>query len=202
MPFPFTLFRALILFVIIACNVSSTVLPIIAFREQTAGSFEILAIILSILSLVIITGCLSHQFANRSEESSNTRNLGMFGSIWLLGIVALAISLTFHTRQGGAVALCNDYVDVQNTCILANVQLAMAYVSPIFASVGFVISWIDKFPGVVKVTPRYTITKAPSSHFAAHSYPLDDEMKYTPQPSKRSKDSLASRHDKWSDIPV
>ncbi|KIJ17324.1 hypothetical protein PAXINDRAFT_168021 [Paxillus involutus ATCC 200175] len=184
---------------------TSTVLAIIAFREKTAGPFQILAIILSLLSLIIITGCLWHQFANRDEEASNTRNVGMFGSVWLLGAV-LAVSLTFHARQGGAVASCNDFVHARKPCMLANVQLAMAYMCAIFALVGFVISWIDKLPGVAKVTPRYKITKAPSSHFAAHSHPLDDETNYTPYPSKalskHSKDSVTSRYEKWSNIPV
>ncbi|KAF9228037.1 hypothetical protein BS17DRAFT_418063 [Gyrodon lividus] len=225
MPFPFALFRALVLCmlmmpcglfwssslthfllaVIVACNITSTVLPIIAFHARTAGSFEILAIILSLLSLLIITGCLWHQFANQDEEASNTRNVGMFGSVWLLGVV-LAVSLTFHARQDGVVALCNNFVHAQNPCMLANVQLAMAYIPATFALTGFVISWMDKLPGVVKVTPRYAITKAPSSHFAAHSHPLDDETKYTPYPSKasskRSKESMTSRYEEWSDIPV
>jgi len=129
----------------------------------------------------------------------------MFGSVWLLGAV-LAVSLTFHARQGGAVASCNDFVHARKPCMLANVQLAMAYMCAIFALVGFVISWIDKLPGVAKVTPRYKITKAPSSHFAAHSHPLDDETNYTPYPSKalskHSKDSVTSRYEKWSNIPV
>lgn len=66
------------------------------------------------------------------------------------------------------------------------------------ALVGFIISWIDKFPGAVKVMPRYPITKAPSSHFAAYAHDVDES--YTRPPIKAS--SRSRNHSGWSDVPL
>lgn len=132
--------------------------------------------------------------------------------------LALAASLTIHARQDGGMGICNDFANATNPCVPAGVQLGMAYTSPVFgespravvlgrpssrlvcalAWIGFIISWIDKFPGAVKVTARYPITKAPSSHFAAYAHDLDG--KYARPPVKAS--SRSRNNSGWSDVPL
>ncbi|KIJ69523.1 hypothetical protein HYDPIDRAFT_165041 [Hydnomerulius pinastri MD-312] len=227
MPFLFALSRALVLcapmklcgfqlsgplnwFLLAAitvCNVTSIVVSTVSFKAGTAGPFVALAVIASLVAVLIILISLFYKYITRNEETSNTKNLVTFGTLWLMG-VGLCVALTFHARQDGAKALCKDFAQAPNPCTLANVLLAMAYMSPIFALIGFIIAWNDKLPGAVKVTPRYAPNKAPSSQFAAHIYTLDDETKYTPYPSmakassKRSKDSTMGSLEQWSDIPV
>ncbi|KAH0830480.1 hypothetical protein J3R83DRAFT_1929 [Lanmaoa asiatica] len=198
MPFPFALSRMILLFFIVITNVISSVLSAVAFHEKTGGAFQVLTIcfgVLSLLTIPVISLC--HQFASRDEEASNTRNVGLFGFCGLLGF-ALAVSLTVHSRQDNGVGLCNDFANAGNSCVPASVQLGMAYVSPALALIGFIISWIDKLPGAVKVTPRYPITKAPSSHFAAYAHDLDGI--YTDPPVKMS--SRSRNNSGWSDVPL
>jgi len=152
-----------------------------------------------VINALAIIGSLCYQSANPDEETSNVRNLGLFGFCGLLDL-ALAVSLTVHARQDGGVGLCNDFAKLTVPCIPAGLQLGVAYASPIFAMIGIVISWIDKFPGAVKVTPRYPITKAPSSHFTAHAHELDSGGKYTPAPVKKS--SRPRNNSEWSDVPL
>jgi hypothetical protein len=72
------------------------------------------------------------------------------------------------------------------------------------ALIGFIIAHIDKYPGVVKVSPRYPITKAPSSHFAALQYPLDVEMEYAQYPVRKAKNAKRTHleEERWTEIPV
>jgi len=75
----------------------------------------------------------------------------------------------------------------------------------VLALIGFIISHIDKYPGVAKVSPRYPITKAPSSHFAALQYPLDAEMEtvYTQYPPRKAKQARKpGEEERWTEIPV
>jgi len=89
---------------------------------------------------------------------------------------------------------------------MAHALLAVSYMSVIFSLLGFVISHIDKYPGAVKVSPRYPITKAPSSRFAALQYPLDAEMEnvYTAHSAKKAKHAkkVHVEQETWTDIPV
>ncbi|KAG2364446.1 hypothetical protein BDR07DRAFT_1401317, partial [Suillus spraguei] len=54
---------------------------------------------------------------------------------------------------------------------MANALLAVFYMSSVFALIGFVFAYVDKHPGITKVSPRYPVTKAASSRFAAFQYP-------------------------------
>ncbi|KAI9566531.1 hypothetical protein HD554DRAFT_1124144 [Boletus coccyginus] len=210
-----SLTASFVVFIVIT-NIISSVLSVLAFREKTGGGtfhgqytcqrtrndthilvFQVLTICFGILTLLTVIGCLCHQFASRDQEASNTRNLCLFGICGLLGF-ALAVSLTVHARQDGGMGICNDFANTGNPCVAGGVQLGMAYVSSAFGLIGFLISWIDKFPGAVKVMPRYPITKAPSSHFAAHAHDLDGN--YTHPPVKVS---CRSRNNSgWSDVPL
>ncbi|KAF8553412.1 hypothetical protein OG21DRAFT_1497738 [Imleria badia] len=195
MPFPFALSRMILLFFIVITNAISAVLAAITFHEKTGGAFQALAICFDILSLLTVIGCLCYQCASRDEEVSNTRNLCLSGICGLFGIAA---SLTVHARQDGGMGICNDFANAGNPCVHAGAQICMAYVSPVLASVGFIISWIDKFPGAVKVMPRYPITKAPSSHFAAHGHDVDES--YTRPTLKAS--SRSRNNSGWTDAPL
>ncbi|KAN0075228.1 hypothetical protein V8E55_011251 [Tylopilus felleus] len=197
MPFPFALSRVVLLSFIIITNVISSVLAAIALHKKTGGAFQVLAICFDVLSLMTVIGCLCHQHVRRDQETSNMRNLCLFGVCGLLGFV-LAMSLTVHARQGGGMGICNDFVHAGSPCVVAGVQLGMAYVSPVLALLGVIISWIDRFPGAVRVTPRYPITKAPSSHFVAYGYDLDES--YTHPPVKTSPRSR--NNSEWSDVPL
>ncbi|KAF8448072.1 hypothetical protein L210DRAFT_849203 [Boletus edulis BED1] len=212
MPFPFALSRMILLcecfesrydrlltvsptvFIVIS-NAISSVLSMISFHEKTGGVFQVLAICVNILSLLTPVISLCYQFARRDEEAGNTRNLCLFGICGLLGI-ALAASLTAHAGQDGGRGICNNFANAGNPCVHAGVQLGMAYVTPLLALIGCIVSWIDKFPGAVKVTPRYPITKAPSSHFAAYAHALDEN--YTRPPAKAS----SRNNSGWSDVPL
>ncbi|KAG6376049.1 hypothetical protein JVT61DRAFT_2017 [Boletus reticuloceps] len=189
----------ILLFFIVISNVISSVLSMISFHEKTGGVFQVLAICIDILSLLTVIGCLCYQFARRDEEAGNTRNLCLFGICGLLGI-ALAASLTAHAGQDGTRGICNDFANAGNPCVHAGVQLGMAYVTPLLALIGCIVSWIDKFPGAVKVTPRYPVTKAPSSHFAAYAHALDEHYTRPPGPAKMS--SRSRNNPGWSDVPL
>jgi len=197
MTFPFALSRIIILFIIIIASATSLTLSAIAFHEKTGGAFQALAMSFAILTLLSILGCTCHQLANRDEEAGNVRNVGLFGFCGLLGF-ALAVSLTVHAAQDGGVGLCRDFAKAARPCVLAGVQLGLAYVSFVFGLIGCIIAWIDKLPGAVKVTPRYPITKAPSSHFAAYGHDLDGS--YTRPPVKVP--TKPRNNSGWSDVPL
>ena len=104
---------------------------------------------------------------------------------------ALVTLLTVHAQQDHGEGLCNDFAHMAVPCIPAYVELVAAFSSVFFgesptalcfwkctaqcricilALAGVIVS---KFTGPVKVTPRYTVTKAPSSHFAARMHEVD-----------------------------
>lgn len=105
---------------------------------------------------------------------------------------------------------------------MANVLLAVFYMASIFgmsseschsnpvayyrsALVGLVLASCDKHPGITKVSPRYPITKAASSHFAAFQHPLDVELEnaYPKSSSKKAEHIKEGRtHERWTEIPL
>lgn len=68
-------------------------------------------------------GCLVSVRAQSSRDARNSM---------LKSCLALAVSLTVHARQGHRVGLCNDFANAGSPCILAGVQLGMAYISSTF----------------------------------------------------------------------
>ncbi|OJA11990.1 hypothetical protein AZE42_04750 [Rhizopogon vesiculosus] len=202
MPFTFALFRGLLFLAIGICNVTSIVISVLAFVAKTGGPFEVLATTSSGLALLILPIMLMVMYCRRGEEASNTLNLVTFGALCLVNLVS-SIGLTVHARHDPAADLCHDF---SGNCTLAHTLVAMSYLSVIFSLIGFIISHIDKYPGVVKVSPRYPITKAPSSRFAALQYPLDVEMDnvYTQHPARKAKHARKTHveEERWTDIPV
>lgn len=104
---------------------------------------------------------------------------------------------------------------------MANALLAVFYMSVIFgmfgescfsmpvahyrlAIIGFVLACFDKRPGITKVSPRYPITKASSSHFTAYQYPLDElEGVYSGPSSQNTKYAKKARtQERWTEIPL
>jgi hypothetical protein len=104
---------------------------------------------------------------------------------------------------------------------MANALLAVFYMSVIFgmfgesclsmptahyrlAIIGFVLACFDKRPGITKLSPRYPITKASSSHFAAFQYPLDElEGVYSGPSSQNAKYAKKARtQERWTEIPL
>ncbi|KAG2149171.1 hypothetical protein DEU56DRAFT_54045 [Suillus clintonianus] len=184
MPSPLVLSRYLLLFAIGICNIALIIILAHGFAAHTAGPFEVLATTaISIAVLIPFIVFLYRTKCRRTAESSSyTSNLVTFGALWLSESTS-CIVLTFRARQNYATALCYDFYK-SGGCIMANALLAVSYMSVIFAIVGFVIAYIDIHPGAARVSPRYPITKAPSSHFAALQHPLDPETGWTDIPLK------------------
>ncbi|KAG1843565.1 hypothetical protein DFJ58DRAFT_747831 [Suillus subalutaceus] len=195
MPFPFALSRGLLLLAIGICNIISIVILRPVIVTHTAGPFEVIAVASSIVALLVFP-------ISRHAETSNTRNIATFGTLWLSDITS-CITLTFHARQNNATALCHD-LSKSGDCTMANALLAVFYMSAIFALIGFVFACFDKHPGITKVSPRYPITKAASSHFAAFQYPLDVELEnvYSEPPRKAKHTKKAHDEERWTEIPV
>ncbi|KAG2115357.1 uncharacterized protein F5147DRAFT_677057 [Suillus discolor] len=88
---------------------------------------------------------------------------------------------------------------------MANVLLAVFYMASIFGLVGLVLASRDKHPGITKVSPRYPITKAASSHFTAFQHPLDPELEnaYPKSSSKKAEHMKEGHtHERWTEIPL
>ncbi|KAG1756250.1 uncharacterized protein EDB91DRAFT_3332 [Suillus paluster] len=203
MPFPFALSRGLLLLAIGICNITSIVIVTLAFVAQTAGPFEVLAATSSSLAVFVFPITLLFLYCRRHGEATNTRNLVTFGALWLADFTS-CIGLTVRAHQNKATGLCSDLSQSCN-CTMAHALLALSYMSVIFAIIGFVIAYIDKHPGIATLSPRYPITKAPSSQFAALQYPLDVEMDnmYTPYPARNPKHpKRAHIEERWTDIPL
>ncbi|KAG2146952.1 uncharacterized protein EDB93DRAFT_458554 [Suillus bovinus] len=222
MPFPFALSRGLLLRTLImfcssrpirllnyffqvaiaACNVMSIVILRPVIVAHTAGPFELIAFASSIVALLVFPISFSFLYYKRYAESSNTRNIATFGTLWLSNITA-CILLTVHARRNNATALCHD-LSQSGDCTMANALLAVFYMAAIFALTGSVLAHLDKHPGIAKVSPRYPITKAASSHFAAFQHPLDVELENVyPEPSnKKAKDKKAHTQERWTEITL
>ncbi|KAG2349356.1 hypothetical protein BDR05DRAFT_224621 [Suillus weaverae] len=203
MPFPFPLSRGLLLLAIGICNVTSIVILRPVIVAHTAGPFEVIAAASSILALLVIPITFSFLYWKRHAESSNTRNLITFGALWLLDLTSCII-LTVHARRNNATALCRDFSQ-SGDCTMANALLAVFYMSVIFAIIGFIVAYFDKHPGITKVSPRYPITKATSSRFAAFQYPLDVELEnvYSEPSSGTAKHAKkAHTEERWTEIPL
>ncbi|KAG1730753.1 hypothetical protein EDB19DRAFT_1912793 [Suillus lakei] len=197
MPSPLAVSRGLLLFGICICNIESIVILRLVIFAHTAGPFEILAAVSSTLALLVfpITLC-----CKRHAEASNTRNLITFGALWLLDLPS-CITLTIHARQNNATALCHD-LSQSGDCTMANILIGCYYASVIFAIIGFAIAYIDKHPGIPKVSLRYPITQAASSPFA---YTLDMELGdvHTEPPTGKVKHAgKAHEEERWTEIPV
>ncbi|KAG0705208.1 hypothetical protein DFH29DRAFT_304632 [Suillus ampliporus] len=216
MPFPFALSHALLLRTLIMlrssytrrllicffqvaigiCNIASIVILMLAFVAHTAGPFEVLAATSSSAALLVFPVTLLLLYCRRHGETSNTRNLITFGALWLSDFI--------RTRQNNATGLCNDFSQ-SGHCTMANALLALSYMSVIFAIIGFVIACFDKHPGIATVSPRYPITKAASSRFAALQYPLDVEMDnmYTQPPARKQKHTKKPHvEERWTEVPL
>lgn len=202
MPFPFALSRGLLLLAIGACNVTSIVILRPVIVGHTAGPFEVIAAVSSIAALLVFPITFAFLFFRRHAEASNIRNLATFGALWLLDIIPCVL-LTVHARRNNATALCHD-LSQTGDCTMANALLAVFYMSSIFALIGFVFAYIDKHPGITKVSPRYPVTKAASSRFAAFQYPLDVELEdvYPEPPRKAKHTKRAHSQERWTEIPV
>jgi hypothetical protein len=104
---------------------------------------------------------------------------------------------------------------------MANALLAVFYMSVIFgmfgelccsmpvahcrlAIIGFVLACFDKRPGITKVSPRYPITKATSSRYAAFQHPLDVELEnvYSEPSSRNAKHAKVFNQERWTEIPL
>ncbi|KAG1832725.1 hypothetical protein EV424DRAFT_1089124 [Suillus variegatus] len=203
MPFPFTLACRLLLLVIGICNVISIVILRPDIVARTAGPFEAVALASNIVALLVFLITFSFLCCRRHAESSNTRNIATFGTLWLSDVTSCVL-LTIHARQNHATALCHD-LSQSGDCTMANVLLAIFYMASIFALVGLVLASCDKHPGITKVSPRYPITKAASSHFAAFQHPLDVELEnaYPKSSSKKAEHIKEGRtHERWTEIPL
>lgn len=202
MPFPFALSRGLLLLAIGICNITSIVILRPVIFAHTAGPFEVLAAASSILALLVFPITFSFLYCRRHAEASNTRNLITFGVLCLSDLIS-CILLTVHARRDNVSALCRD-LSQSGDCTMANALLAVFYMSVIFAIVGFVLACFDKRPGITKVSPRYPITKASSSHFTAYQYPLDElEGVYSGPSSQNAKYAKKARtQERWTEIPL
>ncbi|KAG1754220.1 hypothetical protein EDB19DRAFT_1665324 [Suillus lakei] len=169
--------------------------------HQFASAFEVLAAASSILALSVFPISFSFLYFRRHAKASNTRNLITFGALWLSDLTSCII-LTVHARRDNATALCHD-LSQSGDCTMANALLATYYMSVIFAIIGFVIAYIDKRPGIAKVSPRYPITKAASSQFGALQYPLDVEMENVyAEPPVRNAKRAKKAEERWTDIDI
>lgn len=203
MPFPFALSRGLLLLAIGICNITSIVILRPVIVTHTAGLFEVIAFASSIVALLVFPITFSFLYYKRHGETSNTRNIATFGTLWLSDITS-CITLTVHARQNNATALCRD-LSQSGDCTMANALLAVFYMSAIFALIGFAFSCIDKRPGITKVSPRYPVSKAPSSSFTAFRYPLDVELDnvYSEPPTRKARHAKkAHTEERWTEIPV
>ncbi|KAG2747444.1 hypothetical protein P692DRAFT_20737121 [Suillus brevipes Sb2] len=226
MPFPFALSRGLLLcapimlcsahtrhlliyFFQVAigiCNITSIVILRPVIFAHTAGPFEVIAAASSILALLVFPITFSFLYCRRHAEASNTRNLITFGVLCLSDLTS-CILLTVHARRNNASALCRD-LSQSGDCTMANALLAVFYMSVIFAIIGFVLACFDKRPGITKLSPRYPITKASSSHFAAFQYPLDElegvySDVYSGPSSQNAKYAKKARtQERWTEIPL
>lgn len=203
MPFPFALSRGLLLLAIGICNITSIVILRPVIVTHTAGPFEVIAAASSIVALLVFPITFSFLYCRRHAEASNTRNIATFGTLWLSDITS-CITLTVHARQNNATALCRD-LSQSGDCTMANALLAVFYMAAIFALIGFVIACFDTHPGITKVSPRYPITKAASSRFAAFQYPLDVELEnvYSEPPTRKARHTKkAHTEERWTEIPL
>lgn len=203
MPFPFALFRGLLLFAIGICNITSIVILRPVIVAHTAGPFEVMAFASNILALLVFPITFSFLYCRRHAEASNTRNLITFGVLCLPDLTSCII-LTVHERRNNASALCHDLAQSGN-CTMANALLAVFYMSVIFAIIGFVFACFDRRPGITQVLPRYPANKATSSHYGAFRYPLDVELEsvHSEPPSRKAKRAKkAHTKERWTEIPL
>ncbi|KAL4067533.1 hypothetical protein J3A83DRAFT_3677118 [Scleroderma citrinum] len=195
-----------ILVVIAACDITTGVLSVVAIAAGVTGTVVAFITTISFGAVLIIFLSLLHKYLNRYELASNVANLVTFGTLWLTGL-GLCIGSTVEARKS---PLCHRSSTAAHSCGVIYGLLIMAYLSFILALVGFGVSWANKYPGVVEVRPRYKITKAPSSHFAALAHPLDEELTHKiapypvrPAPCWHVREPIAMlRHDHWSDVPL
>lgn len=190
---------------IAVCDITSGVLSAIIIAGGAKDVPSAFVTSVSFVAVFVILISLLHKYLNWGEVTSNVANLVTFGILWLTGL-CLCIGSTVHARN----MLCHHPPTVPNPCVPTYALLTVTYLSSVLALVGFGIAWADKYPGAIEVQPRYKITKAPSSHFAALAYPLDEELarKFPPPPVKQ----VSSRHmrqpngmprrDRWADVPL
>ncbi|KAH7915970.1 hypothetical protein BJ138DRAFT_759369 [Hygrophoropsis aurantiaca] len=203
MPFSLAHYRGLLQFLILVCHVGAVVISMLTFVAGTGGPFEAVAVISNILSFLILPIALLFKYINRHAEASNTRSLVTFGSLWLSSIIPAAV-LTARATQDNRHGLCDDFAQ-DGGCTLGFIVLVLSYMAAVFAIIGFIIAYIDKLPGAVKVTPRHVPNKAPSSHYHPR-FPIDVEMgdMYTAFPTRkvRSEKMDADAWSHWSDISI
>lgn len=191
---------------IAVCDITSGVLSAIIIAGGAKDVVSAFVTSISFVAVFVILISLLHKYLNWGEVTSNVANLVTFGILWLIGL-CLCIGSTVHARN----MLGHHPSTVPNPqCVPTYALLTATYLSSVLALVGFGIAWADKYPGAIEVQPRYKITKAPSSHFAALAYPLDEELacKLPSPPVKQ----VSSRHmrqpngmprrDRWTDVPL
>lgn len=193
MPSPLSISRTLLLIGIQISNIGSIAILWLVYMGFITEAFLVLSAVLSFFALLVVPIVVS---CGGVSEMGNTRYLIIFGALCLLNLPS-CVTLPFRAVQNHATALCRDLSE-SGDCTLAHVLIGFHYTSVIFATIGFVITYIDRRAGSVpKVSPRYLNAQVANSPFTTFQYPQGVEFKnvkvFTGLPARNARQAYGER---------